>query len=76
MEIESLLTINDSVSKTVSSIPIQRVVSTKTVFCYFCQVGYVFIDICLFVSRTTQKLLIQFAQNLVERWRHGNRRTR
>jgi len=41
---------------------------------YLRQRGYVFIDISLFASRITQKLLNQFSQNLVERWHMDHER--
>jgi len=41
---------------------------------YLCQGGYVIIDVSLFVSSITPKLLTQLSQNLVERWHVAHHR--
>jgi len=57
------------------------------VLCVYCKLyniftslrqgGYVFIAVCLFVSRITQKLYsTEFPHNSVERWPHGPRKKR
>ena len=55
-----------------STIPTDLPVSTY----YLCWGDYVFIGICLFVSRIMHKLLNRFSQYLVERWQvsHGRNR--
>ena len=43
---------------------------------YLCQGGYVFIDVCLLVSRLMQKILNLLSQNSVKRRHMGHRKKR